>query len=183
MATGAFREDLYYRLCDIALEVPPLRARREDIPRLIEHFRARFNARWGLAVEGLAPDAVAAMMFHRWPGNVRELEQVIKEAIILRGGGLLEREDLRISRSGGLPSVGADDTASGHGALQPPAPGGARADIALTIARERGSVTRAELSQACGISGETARQELATLTRLGHLRRTGRARSARYVLR
>jgi DNA-binding NtrC family response regulator len=125
MATGAFREDLYYRLCDIALEVPPLRARREDIPLLIEHFRARLNSRHGLSVDSIASDVLAGLTAHGWPGNVRELEQVLKEAMILQDGGVVRMEDLRLSRSvvlsGFIPS---DEAASRAGTSHVPLRGG-----------------------------------------------------------
>jgi len=92
---GAFRDDLYYRLCDVVLEIPPLRARREDIPLLVEHFRVEFNEKYGLLISGLAADALATVIAHPWPGNVRALEKVLKEAMILRGEGQLQKEELR----------------------------------------------------------------------------------------
>jgi transcriptional regulator with GAF, ATPase, and Fis domain len=69
----AFREDLYYRLFDVVLEVPPLRERREDIPMLAEHFRARFNGQYGLSVGRLRPEAMRMLEMATWRGNVREL--------------------------------------------------------------------------------------------------------------
>ena len=109
---GAFRDDVYHRLCDVVLEVPPLRARREDIPLLIDYFQEQFNQRYGLRIQGLGPDALAMVMAHPWPGNVRSLEKVLKEAMILRGDGLLRGDDLRISRPKGLPPMEAGGPAS-----------------------------------------------------------------------
>jgi transcriptional regulator with PAS, ATPase and Fis domain len=80
---GAFREDLYYRINVMRLELPPLRRRREDIPLLAEHFVARLNRRQGRHVEGLSADAMGLLMAHDWPGNVRELENAIEHAFVV----------------------------------------------------------------------------------------------------
>ena len=68
-SAGRFREDFYYRLGAAVLEVPPLRERREDIPLLVEHFRRAINQRWGLAVDGIRPQAVARLEGHPWPAT------------------------------------------------------------------------------------------------------------------
>jgi two-component system, NtrC family, response regulator HydG len=73
---GTFREDLYYRLRRVVLEVPPLRVRRDDIPLLVEHFRVQFNERYGLSARGATPAALRLLEHHSWRGNVRELEAV-----------------------------------------------------------------------------------------------------------
>ncbi|MDP9268695.1 MAG: sigma-54 dependent transcriptional regulator [Acidobacteriota bacterium] len=80
---GKFREDLYYRLNVIAVELPPLRARREDIPLLVQHFLERFSQENGKTVSGIAPEALRPLLDHGWPGNVRELENVIERAVVL----------------------------------------------------------------------------------------------------
>src|SRR5690606_1153771 len=71
---GAFREDLYYRLKIFPIHLPPLRARKEDIPLLLTRFLERFRERTGKAIDDIAPDAMRMLMDHAWPGNVRELE-------------------------------------------------------------------------------------------------------------
>jgi two-component system response regulator HupR/HoxA len=91
---GTFREDLYYRLGDLAFEVPPLRARLEDIPLLAEQIRADTNARRGVAIEGITREALALMDGLPWRGNVRELETVIRRAMVLKGKGWVAPEDL-----------------------------------------------------------------------------------------
>ena len=83
---GEFREDLYYRLNVITINLPPLRDRREDIPLLVEHFLARYAAENEREVRGVTPDALALMLDHPWPGNVRELENVIERAVVLSSG-------------------------------------------------------------------------------------------------
>jgi two-component system NtrC family response regulator len=80
MAEGAFREDLYYRIAVVTIEIPPLRRRRDDIPLLVSHFLDKLGA--GDAT--LTPDFMPALRAYRWPGNVRELENVIQRAIVLR---------------------------------------------------------------------------------------------------
>ena len=89
-----FREDLFYRLNVIPIEVPPLRARREDIPELARHFLERINGDKGKQVEGFTDDALAGLAAHDWPGNVRELENLIERLIIFRGEGRIGIEDL-----------------------------------------------------------------------------------------
>ena len=89
-----FREDLYYRLNVIPVTLPPLRARREDIPLLVEHFMSRLEVRKGKYVDGISPKAMKMLMEYDWPGNVRELENLIERLVILKGGGVIEPFDL-----------------------------------------------------------------------------------------
>ena len=80
---GTFREDLFYRLNVLSIEMPPLRKRTEDIPQLCRHFLDRFNQRLKKEVQDIAPGAMSILLNHHWPGNVRELENVIERAMIL----------------------------------------------------------------------------------------------------
>ncbi len=80
---GTFRQDLYYRLNVVRLELPPLRERRSDIPLLVEHFRQRLNAETGKNITSLAPDVCSALMRHPYPGNIRELENIMQHAFVL----------------------------------------------------------------------------------------------------
>jgi two-component system response regulator HydG len=91
---GRFREDLYYRLNVIALRVPPLRERRDDIPLLAEHFLRLYCERNGRQLAGFTRPAAEALMRYEWPGNVRELENVMERAAALTLGGRVEFEDL-----------------------------------------------------------------------------------------
>ncbi|MFP4432049.1 MAG: sigma 54-interacting transcriptional regulator [Spirochaetota bacterium] len=79
---GQFREDLFYRLNVIPIQIPPLRRRKEDMPRLIDHLIARINQEYGRAVSAISPEAVQRLLRYSWPGNIRELENVLKRAII-----------------------------------------------------------------------------------------------------
>jgi DNA-binding NtrC family response regulator len=83
---GVFREDLYYRLNVFPMTVPPLRARREDIPELARSFLARFAAEEGKRVRGITPEAMALLTSYAWPGNVRQLENAMFRAVVLADG-------------------------------------------------------------------------------------------------
>jgi DNA-binding NtrC family response regulator len=88
---GLFRSDLFYRLAGVELRVPPLRARREDVPMLVEHILHRHRS---LRLLTLSPTGVAALAAHDWPGNVRQLERVIERAVALAAGPVIEVPDL-----------------------------------------------------------------------------------------
>jgi len=85
IAAGRFREDLYYRLAVVPIELPPLRARREDLPPLVDHFVAAVCADNGRRTKKVAPSAMTLLMQHEWPGNVRELKNVVERLVILTG--------------------------------------------------------------------------------------------------
>ena len=89
VAAGRFRQDLFYRLHIIPLALPPLRARREDVPLLCAHFIEKLGPRTNPAVRGIGDDALARLMAYHWPGNVRELENVIEQALVFAEGELI----------------------------------------------------------------------------------------------
>jgi two-component system response regulator AtoC len=91
---GRYREDLFYRINVLAIHIPPLRSRREDVNLLIDHFVTRNNARLGTAVRGLAPEARKLLLEYAWPGNVRELENTIERAMVLAESDVLQTADL-----------------------------------------------------------------------------------------
>jgi len=86
---GSFREDLFYRINVVRLELPPLRRRKEDLPLLVQQFIDRFNRLQAKSIQGIAPEALALLLTHDWPGNVRELENVIERSFILCREGLI----------------------------------------------------------------------------------------------
>jgi len=90
----AFREDLFYRLNVIPINLPPLRDRKEDIPLLINHFLTEFNKELGKNVEGFSPAAIQKMMTYQWPGNIRELKNKVKQAMVLTRNNVITAEDL-----------------------------------------------------------------------------------------
>ena len=95
IAAGEFREDLYYRLRVVEIVLPPLRERREDIPKLARHFLERFAAREGREVLTLDREAFAALLSHDYAGNIRELENLLEGAASLSRGGTIRLEDLQ----------------------------------------------------------------------------------------
>ena len=97
VGAGRFREDLYYRLKVVAIDIPPLRERSEDIPSLVDHFLDKINREHGFAIRGLSPDALSRLRTHDWPGNVRELENVLVRAAAMAPSRLLTTEDLPFS--------------------------------------------------------------------------------------
>ena len=94
VARGAFREDLYYRLNVVPIEVPPLRERIEDLPLLVEHFVRQYGQQFGKRVQGLSREALRALSLYRWPGNVRELQNVVERCVALADGPQIELNDL-----------------------------------------------------------------------------------------
>jgi len=94
IATGRFREDLYYRLSMVELTVPPLHVRPEDIPLLASHFVRKFSNEYAKKIDGITPRASIVLERYGWPGNVRELEHVIGRACMLADGARLDVEDL-----------------------------------------------------------------------------------------
>ena len=89
---GSFREDLFYRLNVISVDLPPLRSRREDIPMLAQHFLEFYSTENGLATRKLSPDALRALIDYEWPGNVRELENSIERGVVLSSGPIIGSE-------------------------------------------------------------------------------------------
>jgi len=97
--SGRFREDLYYRLSEIVLTIPPLRDRVGDSALLAHHFKNKFCARESRSVLGFSPDALAAIEAYRWPGNVREMENCIRRAVIMADGPQITAADLGLPDS------------------------------------------------------------------------------------
>ena len=133
VSDGRFREDLYYRLNVITVQLPPLRERTEDIPLLARSFLARFVAENDKAVTDISPRAMQLLMDYRWPGNVRELENVIERAVVLSTGEVLD-EDL-------LPESVTDPAASTFARVDLPRNGFSLKDA--VAAYERQLITKA----------------------------------------
>ncbi len=102
---GQFRDDLYYRLAVIPIQLPALRDRKEDIPLLAEHFLSRAIAASGKQVSGFTPETMTALLRHPWPGNVRELENVVERAVTLTAGGTIAPDALLLEASGAPPAA------------------------------------------------------------------------------
>src|SRR5689334_15562427 len=94
---GQFREDLFYRLHVLPLTIPPLRQRREDIPHLLRHFLARFNAEENRHITGISGEAVAYLSQLEWPGNIRQLENAVYRAVVMSEGDQLDLTDFPLA--------------------------------------------------------------------------------------
>jgi two-component system nitrogen regulation response regulator NtrX len=94
IAQGRFRDDLFYRLNVIPIEVPPLRRRRDDVPLLVEHFLKAFSAEYGKRPKSLTGDAMGHFMAYDWPGNVRELRNMVERLVIMTAADVITPEDL-----------------------------------------------------------------------------------------
>ena len=107
-----FREDLYFRLNAVTLELPPLRERREDIELLARHFIEKYGNEYGKPVQGLSDKAMQSLVEYDWPGNIRELENVVQRGITFARGDLIQEKDLGLSSEKELKEAGGkgDDT-------------------------------------------------------------------------
>jgi len=97
VANGTFREDLFFRLNIIPIELPALRERKSDIPLLVSHFLKKYTAEIGKEIRGIAPDALAFLEEYPFPGNVRELENTIERAVVLVEGDIISKDDLELA--------------------------------------------------------------------------------------
>jgi len=134
-AEGQFRQDLYFRLSVMPIDIPPLRERREDIPLLAHRFAQRTAVELGKDIRGLAPETIALLQRHDWPGNVRELQHAVERAVILSADAVLQPsafDGLRLERGG----VSANDSAASHGPAHSVIPQGAALSGPPVVARE-----------------------------------------------
>ena len=102
-----FRSDLYYRLNVFPIPLPPLRARREDIPALVEHFVEIYSRRMDKQIEHIAPETMSALTSYPWPGNIRELQNFIERSVIVTSGSVLQAPLASLQNSAGAESLGA----------------------------------------------------------------------------
>lgn len=144
---GVFREDLYYRVNVVRVELPPLRRRKEDIPLLVEQFIDRFNRGQRKAVQGIAAEALSLLMAHDWPGNVRELENVIERAFIMCAAGFIGIGNLPEELTArGAATHADDDVRTAHDVL----------DVqAILRALERNDYSRTAAARELGIHKTT----------------------------
>jgi DNA-binding NtrC family response regulator len=152
IAAGTFREDLYYRLNVVSIEVPPLRERREDIDLLVAAFLKEFSEENGKRIEGIDAKARAALLAFDWPGNVRQLRNTIESAVVLARGAVIGLDDLPPSIRG---ESGGSSVSVQVGATLADAE---RDLIRATLAREGGNKSRA--ADILGIGRKTLHRKL-----------------------
>jgi two-component system response regulator HydG len=147
---GTFREDLFYRLNVVLIQMPPLRERKSDIPLLVQHFLEKYNARLRKEMRGISPDALDLLVRHDWPGNVRELENTVERLVVLSPGPYLEPADLVFAGTVLTPGAEAADGTSLKD-LE-------RNHIIQTLQRCDGH--KSETARALGIDRKTLREKL-----------------------
>jgi len=164
IASGRFREDLYYRLKVVTLVVPALRERREDIPALIDFFIDDFNRRNNGKIRGISPQLLRRFMEHSWPGNVRELKNAVESAAVLAADQTIEGEGFEVS--GTLPTVAGRTAAPGTATVVTPEQAGSEIRIPLPspladverrviLAHLRRSSSKREAARSLGIGLRT----------------------------
>jgi DNA-binding NtrC family response regulator len=106
VAAGRFRQDLLFRLNTIEIRLPPLRDRRDDIPRIAKHFLTTHAQRYRKAMTGFDPAALQSLIDHPWPGNVRELDHAVERAVLMSQGNVIHLGDLGLRTPGGSEGAG-----------------------------------------------------------------------------
>jgi DNA-binding NtrC family response regulator len=158
---GKFREDLFYRLSVIPIQIPPLRERKEDIPLLVEHFVQRYNTQFRKKVEQVSQDGMKLMMSYSWPGNIRELKNAIERAMILADKDRIDVPHLPIRIAD--PCTASMPRASGTALVRLPSEGAGLEDIEKNLLEQalqhaHGNKTRA--SRLLKISRDTLRYKV-----------------------
>jgi two-component system nitrogen regulation response regulator NtrX len=143
IAQGAFREDLFYRLNVIPIDVPPLRARKEDVPALVEHFIRVFCAENGKRLKTVAPAALTYFMTYDWPGNVRELRNMVERLVIMVPGDAIGVEELPPPLRAREPAAGGAAVAGDDRTLREAREGFERAFILSVLRAQDWNMTRA----------------------------------------
>ena len=106
---GSFRQDLFYRIQVVQIDLPPLRERMEDVPLLAEHFISHFNQLQNKQISGISAEAMACLIAHQWPGNVRELENVIERAFVLCSGSIIDMHHLPVALQNSIATAQTAD--------------------------------------------------------------------------
>ena len=163
IAQGRFREDLFYRLNVIPVEVPPLRRRREDIPLLVEHFLKTFSAEYGKRSKTLSGEAMGSFMVYDWPGNVRELRNMVERLVIMTPGDVIAPEDLP-------PPLRAREAVAVPAEAAPPEPAGGPGRFRARVHPRRAPGPRLEHHPDRPGARHRAREPLAEAQGLRHRR-------------
>jgi two-component system NtrC family response regulator len=189
---GRFREDLYYRLRVVQIEIPPLRERRDDIPLLVHHFLDKAAEANGVKVKRVGEEAFNLLYQYEWAGNVRELENVIERAVILCSGEEIGPDDLPDEIRHGPRGLQPAETAREAAAEEPsivdegeflPYLGLNQRQIkALNFIKKNGFITNKYYTQINSVRKTHAVTELRQMVGQGLLKRTGQGRNVRYVL-
>ncbi len=151
---GSFREDLFYRLNVLRIQIPPLRDRLGDVPPLAEHFLQEIAVGQGLPACTLSPGALAALEAHDWPGNVRELKNVLERAVVMSDGRAVQAADLLFDRRRVSPGVPVSESGpDAGGVIHVPAAGRSLRSVEAELVRLTLSLTDGNKSAAARILG------------------------------
>jgi transcriptional regulator with GAF, ATPase, and Fis domain len=160
---GTFREDLYYRLNVVPIDIPPLRERKDDIPDLANHFLARYSSEHGKEIHEITPAALKVLTDYHWPGNVRQLENIIERAVTLSAGPVLDAADIHLDAR---PVPGAAGSAGNAGGV-PFLPEGMTMeqweDELIREAMRRANGNKSEAARMLGLSRNALRYRLSKL--------------------
>ncbi|MGB7925783.1 MAG: sigma-54 dependent transcriptional regulator [Pyrinomonadaceae bacterium] len=169
VADGRFRDDLYYRINVLSIDVPPLRERRDDIPVLIDYFLKKHTRNTSRLVRGLTPETRRLMMDYSWPGNVRQLESAIERAILLCEGDLITVEDLPLE-------VRQEARPAAQGAFKLPAEGISFEDVERDLIMQAMEQTDYNITKSAKLLGLTFRTLQYRLEKFGIKRPEGKGK-------
>jgi transcriptional regulator with PAS, ATPase and Fis domain len=159
---GTFREDLYYRLNVVPIDIPPLREHREDVPDLVSHFFNRYARENGKDIHAITTAALKLLMDYHWPGNVRQLENIIERGVALASGPVLDVDDIHLDQRG--PAVATLSAAEGGA---PFLPEGMTLELwedeMIREAMRRANGNKSEAARLLGLSRNALRYRLAKL--------------------
>ena len=159
---GTFREDLYYRLNVVPIDIPPLREHKEDIPDLVDHFFNRFARENGKDIHAITPAALKLLMDYHWPGNVRQLENIVERGVALAAGPVLDVDDIHLDQRG--PAAA---TLSAGASGVPFLPEGMTLELwedeMIREAMRRANGNKSEAARLLGLSRNALRYRLAKL--------------------
>ena len=148
VSAGRFRQDLYYRLNVVTIDMPPLRQRKEDIPQLARYFLQRYAERNRKAVQGFTPQAMDLLIRYAWPGNIRELENAVERAVVLLTGEYISERELPLAIAG----TSVADAPHGEDSIQP------LVEVekeAILVALEKTGGNKTEAARQLGITRKT----------------------------
>ena len=148
VSAGRFRQDLYYRLNVVTIDMPPLRQRKEDIPQLARYFLQRYAERNRKAVQGFTPQAMDLLIHYAWPGNIRELENAVERAVVLLTGEYISERELPLAIAG----TSVADAPHGEDSIQP------LVEVekeAILVALEKTGGNKTEAARQLGITRKT----------------------------
>jgi DNA-binding NtrC family response regulator len=154
---GTFREDLYYRLNVVAIDIPPLRDHKEDIPALANFFLEKFARDSGKPVRGITPAAMKLLMDFHWPGNVRELENILERGVTLSSGSMLDAADIHLDSAPARSVVGAPAALPDGMTLDQ------WEDEAIREALRRANGNKSQAARALGLSRNALRYRLSKI--------------------